>query len=32
MATTIGVLCRMLEVRVPKLFPTHTVREQLTVE
>jgi hypothetical protein len=32
MEMTIGVLFKMLEVRVPKLFPTHTVRERLIVE
>lgn len=32
MATMIGVKPEMIEVSVPKLFPTHTVRETLTVE
>lgn len=30
MATTIGA--KMIEVRVPQLFPTHTVRETLIIE
>src|SRR5258706_15802328 len=32
MGTMIGVKSKMIEVRVPKLFPTHTLRERLTVE
>jgi len=32
MGTMIGVKSKMIEVRVPKLFPTHTWRERLTVE
>lgn len=32
MGTMIGAKSRMIEVRVPKLFPTHTSRERLTVE
>ena len=32
MAIMIEVRSKMIEVRVPKLFPTHTVREVLTVE
>lgn len=32
MTTTNGVTLTMLEVRVPKLFPTHTGREKLTIE
>jgi hypothetical protein len=32
METMIGVKSKMIEVRVPKLFPTHTPRERLTVE
>ena len=34
MVTMTGVIAKMttIEVRVPKLFPTHTVREELLVE
>jgi pyruvate/2-oxoglutarate dehydrogenase complex dihydrolipoamide acyltransferase (E2) component len=32
MTTMNGALFEMIEVRVPKLFPTHTIREILTVE
>ncbi len=32
MTTMIGAKPEMIEVRVPKLFPTHTVREVLKVE
>ncbi|MBA2397037.1 MAG: hypothetical protein H0V70_30315 [Ktedonobacteraceae bacterium] len=32
MTTMTGVKSQMIEVRTPKLFPTHTVREVLVVE